>query len=504
MNKKNAHKNNQEHNLRFELLPSHFRRWALHLHYITGVAVEIIVVTLLAFLGLACQDLCCVQLGNKQRSPLALYLLLLSRSGSGKSRIFRLLKVPVEQLEREFEDAYRAELEEYERKIILWEAEFKVLNKLYKKELSQRVDSTASMKNLDECLRRKPKKPIRKFIILTNPTSEALAKELGLGYPNKALFNDEAAGVYTSGLYNDPAPFNTFWCWDKVTINRVSRQSFVIENYVFSSFLMMQPYPYNNGSRQKRSKIRYTGLLARTLMIDLEQITELCTFNENYAQDEVALDELYSVMTELMKSGVERRENNDEYTDLTLTPDAQVLLDNTSSNLQQHMKPGGSLHHYDDIGARYIEQSLRIAGVFQISCDPDSTAITNENLLSALHLTDWFITHTITKLDATRELSDVEKLLNWLEAELDNNRSFVFQRNKIIKYGPAAIRSSERLMPALEKLEEDSMVQQYKESVTGINCVKFVGSETTPDELWARLNLPLEKLPEITRSKLPR
>ncbi|SQB41970.1 Uncharacterised protein [Citrobacter koseri] len=137
-------------------------------------------------------------------------------------------------------------------------------------------------------------------------------------------------------------------------------------------------------------------------MIDLEQITELCTFNEHYAQDEVAMDELYSVMTELMKAGVERRENNDEYTDLTLTPDAQVLLDNTSSNLQQHMKPGGSLHHYDDIGARYIEQSLRIAGVFQISCDPDSTAITNENLLSALHLTDWFITHTITKIGCNK------------------------------------------------------------------------------------------------------
>jgi hypothetical protein len=40
------------------------------------------------------------------------------------------------QLEREFEDDYCAELEVFERNIIIWEAQFKVLNKRLK-ELSQ-------------------------------------------------------------------------------------------------------------------------------------------------------------------------------------------------------------------------------------------------------------------------------------------------------------------------------------------------------------------------------
>ncbi|WP_411704173.1 DUF3987 domain-containing protein [Edaphovirga cremea] len=194
---------NKELNLKFGMLPRHIRSWASYLHCITGVAVEIIVVTLLAFLGLACQDLYCVQLENKQRVPLALYLLLLSRSGSGKSRIFRLLKAPVAQLEREFEGAYHTELEEYERRITLWEAEFKVLNKLYKKGLIQGDVTTETSRKLEECISRKPKKPVRKFIILTNPTSEALAREIGLGYQNKALFNDEAA-VTCSPLISTP------------------------------------------------------------------------------------------------------------------------------------------------------------------------------------------------------------------------------------------------------------------------------------------------------------
>ena len=144
----NKNEINHELNLKFDILPRHIRRWTLYLHHITGVAVEIIVVTLLAFLGLACQDLFCVQLGNKQRFPLALYLLLLSRSGSGKSRIYRLLKIPVEQRERRFEDEYCVELEEYERRVIIWQAEFKVLNKLYKKALSRGGDTAETRKNL--------------------------------------------------------------------------------------------------------------------------------------------------------------------------------------------------------------------------------------------------------------------------------------------------------------------------------------------------------------------
>ncbi|HDL6964597.1 TPA: DUF3987 domain-containing protein [Yersinia enterocolitica] len=490
----------QELNLKFDILPRHIKSWASYLHYVTGVAVEIIIVTLLAFLGLACQDLYCVQSENKQRFPLALYLLLLSRSGSGKSRIFRLLKDPVAQLEREFEDAYRVELKVYERSIILWEGEFKVLNKLYKKELIQGGNITETSNELNECIGRKPKMPVRKAIILTNPTSEALAKAIGLGYQNKALFNDEATALYKGSLFNTPALLNTYWCTDKVTIDRASSESFVLENYVFSSFLMMQPQPYDNTSRQKRANIRDTGLQARTLMIDMEQITEPCIINSHYTHGESVLHELYSIITQHMKAGVKRRENNDEYIALTLAPDAQELLDTTLLSLQQQMKPGGSLYHYDDIAARFIEQSLRIAGVFQVSGDLDSTVITKGNLLSALNLTDWFVNHIITKIDSTREFSDAEKLLLWLEEHLVDNRSYDFRRNEIIKKGPYSIRSSERLMLALRKLESQGQVQLFEEG--GINYVKFIGSKMEPFELAAKTNTPIYQSGSITMSKI--
>ncbi|BBR19707.1 MAG: DUF3987 domain-containing protein [Enterobacteriaceae bacterium] len=495
-------KRNQELNFKIDMLPHRIRKWVLYLHFMTGVAIEIVVLSLLAFLGLACQDLFCIQLGNKQRFPLSLFLLLLSRSGSGKSKIFRLLKEPFSQLEREYEAAYLAELKVYDRSIILWEGEFKVLNKLYEKALNRGGDITETSKNLEECIGRKPNIPVRKTFFLTNPTSEALAKAIGLGYQNRALFNDEATAVFKGSLFNNPAFFNTYWCGDKVTIDRASSESFVIENYAFSFYLMMQPQPYDNTSRQKRANIRDTGLLARTLMIDMEQITEPCIINGHYIHDDSVLHELYSVMMQHVKAGVKRRENNDEYIALTLAPDAQELMDVTSLNLQQQMKPGGSLRNYDDIGSRFIEQSLRIAGVFEVSCNPSSTVIKNENMLSALKMMDWFTNHNITKIDATREFSDDEKIVLWLESNLVKNGSYDFRRNDIIKKGPLSTRCSERLMSALTRLESKGMVQLYDEA--GVNYVKFIGSKMDPVELAVKTNTPIIQAGSLTLSKLPK
>ncbi|MDT3413374.1 DUF3987 domain-containing protein [Kosakonia cowanii] len=498
----NKNKINHELNLKFDILPRHIRHWASHLHYITGVAIEITVVTLLAFLGLACQDLYCVQLMNKQRSLLALYLLLLSRSGSGKSTIFRLSKTPFAQQEREFEDVYREELKAYERINILWETAFNLLRILYKKTLSKGEDTTETSKKLEECIGRKPKVPVRKVIITTNPTSEALAKGIGLGYQNKALFNDEATAVYKGSVFNNPALLNTYWCGDQVTIDRAATESFVIENYAFSCFLMMQPQPYDNTSRQKRANIRDTGLQARTQMIDMEQITEPCIINGHYTHSEAVLSELYSVITRHIKAGVKRRENGDELITLTLAPDAQELLDATSLSLQEKMKPGGSLYHYDDVGARIIEQGLRMAGIFQVSGEPDSTIITKENFLSALNLMDWFVNHAITKIDSTREVSDEEKILFWLESHLVENGSYDFRRNDLIKKGPKSIRCSERLRPALEKLESKGLVQLFEEA--GINYVKFIGTTMNPIELAAKINMPIYQAGALTLSKSAR
>ncbi|HBM2443475.1 TPA: DUF3987 domain-containing protein, partial [Enterobacter hormaechei subsp. xiangfangensis] len=100
----------------------------------------------------------------------------------------------------------------------------------------------------------------------------------------------------------------------------------------------------------------------------------------------------------------------------------------------------------------------------------------------------------------TRELSDEEKILFWLESHLVENGSYDFRRNDIIKNGPRSIRCSERLIPALEKLKSKGMVQLFEEA--GINYVKFIGSTMNPVELAAKTNTPIHQSGSLTLSKL--
>lgn len=164
------------------------------------------------------------------------------------------------------------------------------------------------------------------------------------------------------------------------------------------------------------------------------------------------------------------------------------------------MQKGEELHHYDDFGSRIMEQGTRIAAVMQMFITPDLPIITKETLESATKITQWIINHLITKVDATREPTTTEKLVWFMEDHLVSNGSYDFRRNDLIKKGPYSARRSEILMPALEKLESEGIVQLFERG--GINYVKFIGSKMEPAELAERTNIPLINSGSVAMNKL--
>ncbi len=164
------------------------------------------------------------------------------------------------------------------------------------------------------------------------------------------------------------------------------------------------------------------------------------------------------------------------------------------------MKIGGELYSYDDYAARFMEHASRIATVMQIFITPNSTIVTKEVLLSALHITEWYLNHFIEKVDYFRELSDTEKLVLWLEDHLVSNGSYDFRRNNIIKKGLFCLRRSDRLIPALKKLEDNDMIQQFERE--GKSYIRFIGAKMEAMELAKRINLPIEQYTGFGLSKL--
>ncbi|HCT3329646.1 TPA: DUF3987 domain-containing protein [Proteus mirabilis] len=493
---------NEELYLNIEKLPDYFQRMVELVHIKTDAAAEIILPTLLSVMSLSCQDSFDIEPINGRKYPLSLYHVVLARSGCRKSTVYKLLTKAISEFEQQLEQDFYIEKDNYERSLVLWNIKFSALNKCYQKALNQGIKVNEALLNLEECLVQKPVAPIKKRLVINDSTSEGLAQELGDGYRVLSLMSDEAGELFESSLLRKTPLLNSLWCAEGKSVSRASRDNYVIKDCRFSLLLMVQPALFDSFMGKKGKKAKSSGFLARSLLVDLDQIQQLCEIKNVSHSTELSLADLSATLINHLQKGIKRRENDEERHCITLAHDAQGAWNGYYQAVKKMMEPGGELHAYDDYASRFMEHASRIAGVMQMFMTPDSTVVTLETLESAVYITQWHLNHFIKKIDNFKEVSDAEKLLLWLEEHLVSNKSYDFRRNDIIKNGPYSLRRSDRLRPALEKLQQEAKVQLFEKN--GINYVKFTGARMTPEELAERLNIPLSSRGVFILNNSPR
>ncbi|ELN8305168.1 DUF3987 domain-containing protein, partial [Salmonella enterica subsp. enterica serovar Barranquilla] len=488
--------------LEFQTPPTFAQRLISYIHYKTGAPAELILIVLLGVMAFSCQDKFDVQLKNGKTFT-SLYLLFLARSGSRKSTVFRLLMEEIYRLEKELKDDFLLKEKVYEQKFASWEVELKEYKKQYSKAIRQKNCITEALEAQEECHARKPVAPIRKFLTKNDSTSEGLRKVLAQGSPSLMLGSDEAGGLFDGNLFRNTPVLNSLWGEGKIADSRASRDSYDVDDARLTMLLMMQPGLFDDFLDKQGKKAKSSGWLARLLPIDMGQIPELCCIPDvGTWSDEPGLEGFFSILTKHLQDGIKRRENNEERICVTFSSEAQVLWDSQSEYIQEKMKKGGELHHYDDFGARFMEHASRIAAVMQMFITPDLSIITKDTLASAFKITEWCLNHLIVKIDSTRKPSDSEILLFWLEEHVISNKSYDFRRHTIRRDGPNCLRNTDRLISVLNKLERDGKVQLFRER--GIDYVKFIGSEIKPEDLASALNIPLISSGSVAFNKLPR
>ncbi|HCM9301608.1 MULTISPECIES: YfjI family protein [unclassified Citrobacter] len=500
MSKKNSSSQNKELGLKFQTLPTFAQQLISYIHYKTGAAAELILIVLLGVMAFSCQDKFDVQLKNG-RTFTSLYLLLLARSGSRKSTVFKALMETIHQMEKELKNSFLEKEKLYELKKVSWDTELKELKKQFSKAVRQKVDVAETREALEECQKSGPVAPVRKYLTKNDSTSEGLKKTLALGSPSLMLGSDEAGGVFDSSLFRDISVLNSLWGEGRISDSRASRDSYDVDDVRLTILLLLQPAIFNDFLGKQGKKLKNSGFLARLLLIDLEQIPELCDIPDICSwSDEPGLDGFFSILVKHLQDGIQRRENNEERICITLSEEAKALWETQNKRIRELMQLGGDLHHYDDFGSRIMEQATRIAAVMQIFITPDSPIITRDTFLSAAKISEWCITHLILKVDSTRRPSEKEKLLFWLEEHVISNKSYDFRRHTIRRDGPNSLRSIERLMSVLKELEKDGKVQLFKED--GVDYVKYIGSEVHPFDIAKASKIPLISSGSIAFNKL--
>lgn len=308
MSKINRSKQDQELCLEFQILPTFVQRLISYIHYKTGARAELILIVLLGVMAFSCQDKFDVQIKNG-RTFTSLYLLLLARSGSRKSTVFKALMETIHQMEKELKNIFLEKEKFYELKKISWDTELKELKKQFSKAVRQKVDVAETREALEECQKSGPVAPVRKYLTKNDSTSEGLKKTLALGSPSLMLGSDEAGGVFDSSLFRDISVLNSLWGEGRISDSRASRDSYDVDDVRLTILLLLQPTLFNDFINKQGKKLRNSGFLARLLLIDLEQIPELCDIPDACSwSDEPGLDGFLSILVKHLQDGIERRE----------------------------------------------------------------------------------------------------------------------------------------------------------------------------------------------------
>ncbi|MDP1298390.1 YfjI family protein [Klebsiella quasipneumoniae] len=468
----------------------------------TGAAVEMILSTALGVMALACQDRFDVKPEGRPGHPISLFILVLAGSGKGKSTVFRLLMRAVTRLETRLEEEYRLLLIQYKKDMTSWKIEHKNAEKRYRQVCDLSPENPLRLETLEilnACTGREPEKPIRKRFTISDTTSEALRKELGLEYPNLVIASDEAGGQFESNLYRQTPWINSLWSGDRIAAIRASSKCYAIEDARLGILGMIQPQLFGNFMMRQGKTARLSGFLPRCQMMDLDLNPYPCDISGYPEPHSAVLDDFEAIVTEHLLAGISRREKKEQRPCITFTPDAQLEWDKCDSAIKKLMEPGNILEIYNDTAARFMEQVTRTAAVLQMFITPNSAIITRDTLLSAIHIANWYLDHFIAKVDQFRTPTDAEKIERFMEKQLIKNESFTFVRREIRINGP--VRDSERLESALEVLSSQGKVQLLKKHNT--NYVRFIGSKTSPQELCSRLHIPTELWGAMVLSKLP-
>ena len=431
-----THKKTENHhvNLNTRAILTFFQQIISFIYGKTSAAVELIFATLQGSMALACQDMYDVEIDDDIIVPVSHFHIILARSGSKKTTVYRLIMAQIHQTERELAEVFLVMLKKYERQYVLWD---------------------------EEC--------------------KSLMKELGL-YSSLGFTSDEGSALYESIMRRKIAINNTLWCGDDYRVSRASTGITDIKDPRLGMLLMTQPEPHDCTLKSLGNAIRATGIYARTLTMDLTLLTRQIDIDELVSGDESDLEKFYAIQKKHLLAGMERRKKNQPRICMTFAPDAKKRLRDVGRDVKRLMQPGGKLYHHNDWAARYCEHTARSAAVMQLFITPDSTVITLETLEAALLISEWHLNHFIVKMDVVRGPSHSERVLSWLENHLVKNGSYDFLRRDMMQDIHRSLRKKADLEPVLEQLADEGKVQLW-EDASGTHYVKYLASEIAPSEL---------------------
>ncbi|RJP75714.1 MAG: DUF3987 domain-containing protein [Candidatus Zixiibacteriota bacterium] len=383
--------------------------------------------SVLAVASLAVQGFANVLLpiGEGDSRPLSLYLITVAGSSDRKSTAdSQALKV-VKDHEAELEMRHHQEMQEYEREKWVYE---KKKGAIVKARKDDEVDNcvAAISQEIKRQIGDPPNLPLVPYLVVQEPTIEALLKLLALGRGSLGLFSTEGGQMVGGYAMQEDRKLNAFavlsalWDGEPLKRIRVMDGNTSLRGKRFALHLMMQPLVASKFLSDP--EIAGQGLLSRMLIAAPESLAGSREYRKPKPSDLEAVkrfgEKIHGILSKPLQL-VPQSRNELQPRGLTFTPAAEGIWIPFHDEMERSLGNGAKYEPIKSLAGKMAEHAARIAGILTLLENFEAVAVSGEAMNSACRLAKFYAEESLRLCYTGHippDLRNAQRLLEWLHS----------------------------------------------------------------------------------------
>lgn len=333
------------------------------------VSREMAMMCAIGAIATTCQGLVDVEMPTKHRVPTSLMLLTIAESGERKTVTQNYFFEAITNLNDAAHSEHETALLQQKVEHQLWNTQKKHLERTFNKCAIQGDEAAthAALEAVAKHLRAEPQ-PVRsgKFLY-EDTTPQALVQMLYENKPHGCLLTSEASSIFSGKALGELDKLNTLWDGGSVKVDRISRDSFVLQSARLTLSLMAQPNVISRFMSKRGEEARGTGFLARFLVV---KPRPMAGHRTNQKLSGLSRKKAFNNRTkELLNSS-----SHQERQILEFTEQAQDFWFLCNKYLEKEMQENGLYYYLKDHASKLLENTSRLAAVmhaFERKSDSD-------------------------------------------------------------------------------------------------------------------------------------
>ena len=524
------------------------------------VSRSMVLTSALGAMATACQGHIRIEQPTGNLVNANLMLLTIAESGERKTTVEKLLFKSLRNLQAELVNEALEKEANLDTQRALWKAACKIvksnLDALVKQQQKDRangfkVDSSLereAWKYYENIMNSEPLSNIRSRFVYDDTTPQALIRTMFDHFKHAALVSSESNGIFNGRAFEELHLINSLWDGVPVTVDRISKPSFILSNAHLTLSLMAQMQVLEKFLMKRGEEARGIGFLARFLVVRPEHRAGSRSLTQKIGEQRY-VEAFNERVEELVTLDIinQLNETEAEKVQLRFSESAIRKWFACAQALEDAQKEGGVYEFYKDHASKLMDNISRVAGVIHFfhAKDVHDQHIKLETLDYAyaicMRYSKHFLTYIVDEpalIKQTKALVTYlfkEPMLNppkewdpyisdrynpekeWLAKPCKNYEGAYFREGRVIKFtareirqfGPPALRVERNLFRSIELLKKMGFIRQQKGSHTThwelheslvINSFNQEGNLTTDK---SQINLTYRNGEEYSISNLP-